>query len=355
MPWQGTAPNKTFTRTNGVNTGDTAWAQDAASPGVILSSRHDAHDTDLRNGINNCLAKNGDNTATANIPMGNFRFTGLGNASALDQAITATQYQNDSIAWCNTSTGTANAHLIASSISPTGYVAGQRVTFIPGFRNTAATTINMNSLGVKTVKRLDGNDLFAGDFDTTRVVTLVYNGTNFILINSQDLTLLERQNNYTSVTNTTTETTIFAKTIPAGMLGVNRGLKVSILGNTYSSSNLGTVPVYTVRVKFGGTTMFTYTGSHTANVASNVATANLFVEMHNANATNSQVFQHVFYRGNTNSAAGTVATSFAEIGNLQNTSTINTTVDTLLDITFQWSSANAALFYQRLGAKVELI
>lgn len=61
MAWSGGV----FTRTNGVYTGSTVWAQDAAAAVKITSARHDTHDQDLASGINACMAKDGSNTVTA--------------------------------------------------------------------------------------------------------------------------------------------------------------------------------------------------------------------------------------------------------------------------------------------------
>ena len=67
MAWNGSG---TFSRTNGDNTGSTTWQQDKADGDKITASRHDTHDQDLADGINACLAKNGENAATADIDFG---------------------------------------------------------------------------------------------------------------------------------------------------------------------------------------------------------------------------------------------------------------------------------------------
>lgn len=92
MPWNGTG---TFSRGNGVHSGSTTWAQDAAAGTKIGSALHDTHDQDLATGINNCLAKDGQNSPTANIPMNSHKFTGLavgsatGDSARYGQTITA--------------------------------------------------------------------------------------------------------------------------------------------------------------------------------------------------------------------------------------------------------------------------
>ena len=72
MPWSG----GTFNRANGA----TGWADDQAANIGIEAGRHDTQDNDFRNGINDTLNKNGQNTPTANLPMGGFRHTGAGDA-----------------------------------------------------------------------------------------------------------------------------------------------------------------------------------------------------------------------------------------------------------------------------------
>ena len=67
MSWNGTG---TFTRTNGVYSGGTVWADDKAAAIKIVATRHDTHDTDLANGINNCLAKDGQNAMTGALNLG---------------------------------------------------------------------------------------------------------------------------------------------------------------------------------------------------------------------------------------------------------------------------------------------
>lgn len=61
MPWNGSG---VFTQTNGVYTGATIWNSDKNAGTLITSAHHDTHDYDMAQGINNCLAKDGQNTLT---------------------------------------------------------------------------------------------------------------------------------------------------------------------------------------------------------------------------------------------------------------------------------------------------
>jgi len=88
MAWSG----GTFTRANGV----TEWQDDAALGVGIEAGLHDAQDNDLATGINTCLTKDGQNTPTANLPMGGFKHTGAAAATANGQYITYDQVNDAS-------------------------------------------------------------------------------------------------------------------------------------------------------------------------------------------------------------------------------------------------------------------
>lgn len=66
MGWSGTG---SFTRTNGVNSGAALWQDDADAGTKILDTRHDTHDQDLADGIEACLAKNGENAMTGDLDL----------------------------------------------------------------------------------------------------------------------------------------------------------------------------------------------------------------------------------------------------------------------------------------------
>lgn len=78
-----------------------------------------------------------------------------------------------------TDTGAANAYVVVLPYPPAAYTVGQRVAFIPANGNTGPSTINVNSLGVKAIKRFDGTDLLIGDIPAGAFVELRYDGTDF--------------------------------------------------------------------------------------------------------------------------------------------------------------------------------
>ena len=65
---------------------------------------------------------------------------------------------------------------------PQAYVAGLRVAFKAANANTGASTLNINAIGVKTIKKNGNQDLQANDIKAGQVVELRYDGTNFQMI-----------------------------------------------------------------------------------------------------------------------------------------------------------------------------
>lgn len=87
MPWSA----GTFTRTNGVFSGAAVWLSDKLAGTKITSAHHDTHDEDLADGINNCMAKDGTNAATAALNMGGFRVTNVADGINGDHAANLSQ------------------------------------------------------------------------------------------------------------------------------------------------------------------------------------------------------------------------------------------------------------------------
>lgn len=67
------------------------------------------------------------------------------------------------------------------AVAPSGYVTGQRYYFLANTANTGAATINLNSLGAKTIKKAAGGittDLADNDIRAGQWVIVMYDGTN---------------------------------------------------------------------------------------------------------------------------------------------------------------------------------
>lgn len=82
--------------------------------------------------------------------------------------------------------GTANAITLAidAQIAAT-YNEGQVFKFKAGSTNTGPATLNVNSIGAVSIKKTGSTlDLVAGDIVSGEIVTVLYDGTNFQLLNT---------------------------------------------------------------------------------------------------------------------------------------------------------------------------
>lgn len=92
-----------------------------------------------------------------------------------------TAYKRDTDGY-NTSAGTSNVMTLGASQVVTAYAAGDLYTFKSGTSNSAATTINVDSAGAKNIYSA-GAALSGGEIVSGRIYTIVYDGTQFQLLN----------------------------------------------------------------------------------------------------------------------------------------------------------------------------
>ncbi len=113
MPITGTAPNKTYTRTDGTRTGTNTWAQADAAGVDILSADHDTHDEDMATALRTMWMRDGGNQPTADIPFGGYKATGVGGVDFSTATITGTATATG--AWSFSGTVDITGALTASS------------------------------------------------------------------------------------------------------------------------------------------------------------------------------------------------------------------------------------------------
>lgn len=165
---------------------------------TITSTAFNLLTADLATGLTTALTKDGQTTPTANIPMGTFKITGLGAGSAATDAAQYGQLQNGAttiatVSGTDTLTGTL-------SPAPTAYATGNLFSFVAVATNTGAATINLNSLGAKSITKSGTTALAAGDIVSGQVYLIEYDGTRFQLINPS---ILQVANGGTSLTTLT--------------------------------------------------------------------------------------------------------------------------------------------------------
>ena len=74
-------------------------------------------------------------------------------------------------------TGIADAYLVALPHDPGSYVDGLKVRMRPLYTNTGAATVNVNSLGVKSIKLANSSNPAAGDINAGAAVELIYSSS----------------------------------------------------------------------------------------------------------------------------------------------------------------------------------
>ena len=149
------------------------------SGAVISSTVHNNTMTDIAtNGLTNCITKTGETPATANLPMGNFRHTGVGAAAALTDYAQAKQVIDGDLTELTSVSGT-NTITATGPLSVAAYVEGMSFTFKAAAANTTAVTININSLGAKAITKSGTTALVANDILSGQVIPITYDGTRF--------------------------------------------------------------------------------------------------------------------------------------------------------------------------------
>ncbi len=73
----------------------------------------------------------------------------------------------------------SDTYVITLDPVPATYYVGMVINFKPNTANTGACTINVNTLGAKSIKKHHDVDPATGDIEANQIVTIVYDGTNF--------------------------------------------------------------------------------------------------------------------------------------------------------------------------------
>ncbi|MDH5570586.1 MAG: hypothetical protein OEY89_02405 [Gammaproteobacteria bacterium] len=147
---------------------------------VIDETAVNSNFSDIATALSGSLAKNGETVPTGNLPMGTYKFTGLGVGSANTDSLTLGQAQNSGFLLIGSVSG---VDTITGALTPaiTAYATGQSYKFISAGANTTAVTLNLNSVGAKDVTKNGTTALVAGDIPSGALITVTYDGTRFQL------------------------------------------------------------------------------------------------------------------------------------------------------------------------------
>jgi hypothetical protein len=175
--------------------------------------------------------------------MGTYAHTNVGNATARTMYASAGQVQDSTLTYLTSVAGT-NAITASAPIVMTAYAAGQTFRFIASASNTGATTININSIGLKSITRDGTTALVAGDLVSGGAYQLIYDGTQFQLTNSSNASV--QVTSFSAGTTGLTPSTATTGAITlGGTLNVANG-GTGVTTSTGSGANvLGTGPTIT--------------------------------------------------------------------------------------------------------------
>lgn len=84
--------------------------------------------------------------------------------------------------WMGTTTGSSNAYVLTPSVALTAYTTGQGFRALTNFANSGSATLNISSLGAKSIVRYDNSALQANDIPSGALIDVVYDGTSFRLV-----------------------------------------------------------------------------------------------------------------------------------------------------------------------------
>lgn len=164
----------TYTRTNGTLSGSTLWQQRAAQANPIISAtEHDAEMNDVATALTDCVKANGSKAATGNQPMGGFKHTGVGDATASDQYVTLGQANTLYPATAALTNSTVQFDSVAGTAASPGYVSGDDTD--TGVFSPAANTWAVSTGGTERLR-----------VDPSGVVLI---GTNAIINNEIEIGL----------------------------------------------------------------------------------------------------------------------------------------------------------------------
>lgn len=138
--------------------------------------------SDMATALTGSVAADGQTTPSANLPMGGFAHTNVGNATVRNMYPSSGQVQDGVITNLTSVAGT-NTITAVGAVGMTAYATGQKFTFVSAGANTGAATLNINSIGAKAITKNGTTALVSGDMPLNAAIEVFYDGTQFQLLN----------------------------------------------------------------------------------------------------------------------------------------------------------------------------
>jgi len=160
----------------------------------------------MASALTTSLAYDGQTAPVANLPMATYAHTNVGNATVRTMYASAGQVQDGTLTYLTSISGTDTITAIAP-ISMSALVAGQTFRFIAsGANTTTGVTLNINSIGAKNITKNGATALAIDDIKNGQIVSVVYDGTQFQLLNPAFITVSSFSAGSTGLTPSTATT-----------------------------------------------------------------------------------------------------------------------------------------------------
>lgn len=143
------------------------------------AQRFDTNFNDVAGGLSNVICADGQSTVTADISHGNHKITNLADAAATAQDAVNVRTLQGGIKFnlCVGDIGTSTATAYNAALSPAiaAYPSYLDIIFVPNFDSSAATTLNLNGLGVREIYSVSrGPFITAGQWKAGDFLHLIY-------------------------------------------------------------------------------------------------------------------------------------------------------------------------------------
>jgi len=172
----------TYTRTDGVRTGSNIYAQQESAGVDIEAGLMDTAAQDIADALTASIAKDGQTSPSADLPMNGFIHTGVGTTDDRTGYAKAGELADGTLLVL----AAAGTNTLTASATPTitAYVNRQTYWITIANKNTSGTvTLNIDSVGAHNIVKPNGNALDIADLqpNATYAVTYYTTGTEFVL------------------------------------------------------------------------------------------------------------------------------------------------------------------------------
>lgn len=180
MPFTGSAPNKTYQRTDGTRTGSAVNVTAEANGVNNTSALADNRENDIATALSTSWQINGDTQPNADLPMNSHKFTGMAAGSAANDSVRLVQIQAGGLIYAE-ATGTANA--IELTTTPTFTpIEGTMIGFVAEADSTSTVTVDLNGGGALALQ-VAGSACVGGEVQNGQFHKIGFDGTQWQLLN----------------------------------------------------------------------------------------------------------------------------------------------------------------------------